>query len=177
MQTTQVQTHTIEVNHLVDEHEFFESGGRPESVNVENEQNDLSVKMKNVRDDMMATLALMIHDPHKHGHEIDGLRRDIIRLATAMMEHGVRLEVPKKERTAEDVVKEAAGELGSMYGAKGVVAGLSFINRVRENITTSREELVIYEDETGGLYFIDEDGSEIDCDEDGNPTEGDEDNE
>jgi hypothetical protein len=160
---------------LVDEKEFFESGGRPENVDVVNEQNDLSVKLKNVRDDMMATLALIIHDPHKHGHEIDGLRRDIIRLATAMLEHGVRLEVPKKERTAEDVIKEAAGELGSMFGAKGVAAGLSFVNKVRTNITTNREELVIYEDEAGGLYYIDEDGNEIDCDEEGNPLDGDED--
>ena len=161
---------------MVDEKEFFESGGRPENVDVVNEQNDLSVKLKNVRDDMMATLALIIHDPHKHGHEIDGLRRDIIRLATAMLEHGVRLEVPKKERTAEDVIKEAAGELGSMFGAKGVAAGLSFVNKVRTNITTNREELVIYEDEAGGLYYIDEDGNEIDCDEEGNPLDGDEDN-
>jgi len=160
---------------LVDEKEFFESGGRPENVDVVNGQNDLSVKLKNVRDDMMATLALIIHDPHKHGHEIDGLRRDIIRLATAMLEHGVRLEVPKKERTAEDVIKEAAGELGSMFGAKGVAAGLSFVNKVRTNITTNREELVIYEDETGGLYYIDEEGNEIDCDEEGNPLDGDED--
>ena len=159
----------------MDEKEFFESGGRPENVDVVNEQNDLSVKLKNVRDDMMATLALIIHDPHKHGHEIDGLRRDIIRLATAMLEHGVRLEVPKKERTAEDVIKEAAGELGSMFGAKGVAAGLSFVNKVRTNITTNREELVIYEDEAGGLYYIDEDGNEIDCDEEGNPLDGDED--
>ena len=159
---------------MVDEKEFFESGGRPENVDVVNEQNDLSVKLKNVRDDMMATLALIIHDPHKHGHEIDGLRRDIIRLATAMLEHGVRLEVPKKERTAEDVIKEAAGELGSMFGAKGVAAGLSFVNKVRTNITTNREELVIYEDEAGGLYYIDEDGNEIDCDEEGNPLDGDE---
>ena len=160
---------------MVEEKEFFESGGRPENVDVVNEQNDLSVKLKNVRDDMMATLALIIHDPHKHGHEIDGLRRDIIRLATAMLEHGVRLEVPKKERTAEDVIKEAAGELGSMFGAKGVAAGLSFVNKVRTNITTNREELVIYEDEAGGLYYIDEDGNEIDCDEEGNPLDGDED--
>jgi len=160
---------------LVDEKEFFESGGRPENVDVVNEQNDLSVKLKNVRDNMMATLALIIHDPHKHGHEIDELRRDIIRLATAMLEHGVKLEVPKKERTAEDVIKEAAGELGSMFGAKGVAAGLSFVNKVRTNITTNREELVIYEDETGGLYYIDEDGNEIDCDEEGNPLDGDED--
>ena len=159
---------------MVDEKEFFESGGRPENVDVVNEQNDLSVKLKNVRDDMMATLALIIHDPHKHGHEIDGLRRDIIRLATAMLEHGVRLEVPKKERTAEDVIKEAAGELGSMFGAKGVAAGLSFVNKVRTNITTNREELVIYEDEAGGLYYIDENGNEIDCDEEGNPLDGDE---
>lgn len=160
---------------MVDEKEFFESGGRPENVDVVNEQNDLSVKLKNVRDEMMATLALIIHDPHKHGHEIDGLRRDIIRLATAMLEHGVRLEVPKKERTAEDVIKEAAGELGSMFGAKGVAAGLSFVNKVRTNITTNREELVIYEDEAGGLYYIDEEGNEIDCDEEGNPLDGDED--
>ena len=92
-----------------------------------------------------------------------------------MLEHGVRLEVPKKERTAEDVIKEAAGELGSMFGAKGVAAGLSFVNKVRTNITTNREELVIYEDEAGGLYYIDEDGNEIDCDEEGNPLDGDED--
>ena len=159
---------------MVEEKEFFENGGRSENVDIVNEQNDLSVKLKNIRDDMMATLALIIHDPQKNGHEIDGLRRDIIRLATAMLEHGVRLEVPKKERTAEDVIKEAAGELGSMFGAKGVAAGLSFVNKVRTNITTNREELIIYEDEAGGLYYIDENGNEIDCDEEGNPLDGDE---
>ena len=53
--------------------------------------------------------------------------------------------------------------------------GLSFVNKVRTNITTNREELVIYEDEAGGLYYIDEDGNEIDCDEEGNPLDGDED--
>ena len=95
-------------------------------------------------------------------------------LAATLLEHGVRLELPKKDRNAEDVIKEAAGELGSMFGAQGVTYGLSFINRVRENIATSKEEeVVIYEDEdTGVLYFIDENGDEVECDEYGEPLEG-----
>lgn len=162
---------------MVDEKEFF--AGTSDNVSygeVENTSRDLLVQVKNLRDDAMNIYALIISDPHKHGHSIDDLRRNVVALAATLLEHGVKLEVPKKERTPEDVIKEAAGELGSIFGAKGVAAGLSFVSKVRDNITSTPEELVIYEDEAGGLYFIDEHGDEIDCDEEGNPLEeGDED--
>ena len=157
-----------------DEKEFFERvEPEVEYTEVRNNDNNLDVKVKNLRDDAMNIYALIISAPKKHGHAIDELRRNFMALAATLLEHGVRIELPKKDRKAEDVIKEAAGELGSMFGAQGVTYGLSFINRVRENIATSKEEVVIYEDEdTGALYFIDEDGEEVECDEYGEPLEG-----
>jgi|TARA_B100002052_G_scaffold287093_1_gene301706 hypothetical protein len=161
---------------MTDEKEFFERVNEPEVefTEVRNNDNNLDVKVKNLRDDAMNIYALIISDPKKHGHAVDELRRNFMALAATLLEHGVRLELPKKDRNAEDVIKEAAGELGSMFGAQGVTYGLSFINRVRENIATSKEEeVVIYEDEdTGALYFIDENGDEVECDEYGEPLEG-----
>jgi len=158
---------------MKDEKEFFERvEPEVEFTEVRNSDNNLDVKVKNLRDDAMNIYALIISNPMKHGHAIDELRRNFMALAATLLEHGVRLELPKKGRNAEDVIKEAAGELGSMFGAQGVTYGLSFINRVRENIATSKEEVVIYEDESGALYFIDDNGEEIECDEYGEPLEG-----
>ena len=156
-----------------EEKEFFEQvEPEIEFTEVRNTDNNLDVKVKNLRDDAMNVYALIISDPMKHGHAIDELRRNFMALAATLLEHGVRLELPKKGRKAEDVIKEAAGELGSMFGAQGVTYGLSFINRVRENIATSKEEVVIYEDEEGSLYFVDDNGDEIECDEYGEPLDG-----
>jgi len=156
-----------------DEKEFFEQvEPEIEFTEVRNTDNNLDVKIKNLRDDAMNIYALIISDPMKHGHAIDELRRNFMALAATLLEHGVRLELPKKNRKAEDVIKEAAGELGSMFGAQGVTYGLSFINRVRENIATSKEDVVIYEDEEGTLYFVDDNGEEIECDEYGEPLDG-----
>ena len=91
------------------------------------------------------------------------------------MEHGVRIQIPTKERTAEDVMKEAAGELGSMFGAKGVAYGLSFVNRVRENISGG-EEIKFTKTKMVFYTFVAR-RYEIECDEEGNPLEGDDDNE
>jgi len=125
---------------LVDEKEFFAGASDDFShVEVENTSRDLLVQVKNLRDDAMNIYALIISNPHKHGHSIDELRRNVVALAATLLEHGVKLEVPKKERTPEDVLREAAGELGSIFGAKGVAAGLSFVNRVRDNISTTNE--------------------------------------
>tara|TARA_Y100001973_G_C5195622_1_gene334035 strand:+ start:38 stop:529 length:492 start_codon:yes stop_codon:yes gene_type:complete len=163
---------------MVKEKDFFAGGDDFEQAEILNPTNNLDTKLKTMQDDCMNIYALMISDPHKHAASaLDELRRNVIRTAAALMEHGVRIQIPTKERTAEDVMKEAAGELGSMFGAKGVAYGLSFVNRVRENIASGGEEIVIYEDEDGVLYVIDDDGNEIECDEEGNPLEGDDDNE
>lgn len=163
---------------MVNEKDFFAGGKDFEEAEILNNTNGLDTKLKAMQDDCMNIFALMISDPHKHAATtLDELRRNVVRTAAALLEHGVRLEVPTKERTAEDVMKEAAGELGSMFGAKGVAYGLSFVNRVRENIASGGEEITIYEDEEGILYVIDDDGNEIECDEEGNPIEGDEDDE
>ena len=162
---------------MVSEDELF--GGKdgthiPETLG-EPQTNDLVTKVKNLADDSMNIYALIISNPRVHGHAINELRRNVVKLAATLLEHNVKIEVPTKERTPKDVLQEAAGELGSMFGAQGVAAGLSFVNRVRENIATTREELVIYEDEDGNLFFIDEEtGEEIDCDESGIPLKEDE---
>jgi hypothetical protein len=157
---------------VVSEDELFggNTGSHEGEILGEPVTNDLSTKVKILSDDSMNIYALIISDPRKHGHELNELRRNVVKLAATLLEHNVKIEVPTKERTAQDVLQEAAGELGSMFGAKGVVSGLSFVNRIRENINTNREELVIYEDDDGNLFYIDtETGDEVDCDEQGTP--------
>lgn len=145
---------------MVDEKEFFGGDSDFSQGEVHNTSRDLLTQVKNLRDDTMNIYALIISDPHKHGHAIDELRRNVVRLAATLLEHGVRLEVPTKDRTAEDVIKEAAGELGSMFGARGVAAGLSFVNRVRENISSTNEAYTC--DECGAEVF-DEDTECPEC--------------
>lgn len=165
---------------MVSEDELFggNSGVHEAEILGEPTSNDLVSKVKNLSDDSMNIYALIISDPRKHGHALNELRRNVVKLAATLLEHNVKIEVPTKERTAQDVLQEAAGELGSMFGAKGVASGLSFVNRIRENINTTREELIIYEDEDGTLYYIDEEtGEEIECDDQGVPIKEGEDNE
>ena len=167
---------------MVSEDELFggKKGTHEPEVMINNDSNDLLSKLKNLQDDTMNLYAAIIHDPFKNGHRLDELRRNVVKTAATLLEHGVKIEIPTKERNAEDVLKAAAAELASMGAAKGGAAGLSFVTRVRQNITSGEPEveLVIYEDEeTGDLYYIDSDGNEVDCDEFGNPIEEDENNE
>lgn len=166
---------------MVSEDELFggSDGIHEAEILGEPSTNDLGMKVKILSDDAMNIYALIISDPRKHGHQLNELRRNVVKLAATLLEHNVKIEIPTKERTAQDVLQEAAGELGSMFGAKGVASGLSFVNKIRENINTTREELVIYEDDDGNLFYIDtETGDEVDCDEQGVPlTEEGEDNE
>jgi hypothetical protein len=139
---------------------------------------DLSMKLKDLRDANMQQWAALIANPDGRAMEsIDEFRRNIAMCAAVLMEHGVKLEIPKKERTPEDVLKESMGELGMMLGSKAFAQGLNFYRRVKEDIMDvnstyeeADEDFEIYEDEDG-FYFIDEKGNEVPCDVDGSPLE------
>jgi hypothetical protein len=97
-----------------------------------------------------------------------------------MMEHDVKVELPTKERQAEDVIKESMAELGMMLGAKGFAGALSFWRRVKDdmmNHTSTYDDddmLAIYEHEdedgngTGEYFFIDPESEDrVPCSIDG----------
>ena len=88
-------------------------------VDVDFVTKDLSMKLKDLRDANMQQWAKLIANPHAYTVEsIDEFRRNIAMCAAVLMEHGVKIEIPKKERTPEDVLKESMGELGMMLGSK-----------------------------------------------------------
>src|SRR6056300_780244 len=123
------------------------------------------MKLKDLRDANMQQWAALIANPAGRAMEsIDEFRRNIAMCAAVLMEHGVKLEIPKKERTPEDVLKESMGELGMMLGSKAFAQGLNFYRRVKEDIMDvnstyeeADEDFEIYEDDDG-FYFIDEKG-------------------
>ena len=136
---------------------------------------NLIQKLEDLRDTVMSDWALLINDPQVYGAEfIEKQRHSLPMTAATLMEHGVKLELPKKKRGAEDVLKEAAGELGAIYGVKGVSAGLSFARKVREEISSDSpekwEEITVYQRDDGSYYYIYE-GDEIECDTEGNDIE------
>ena len=149
------------------EKELFEKS----KVDVEWANPTLETRVKDHRDQMMHQYAIIIGNPYKAGAVLDDMRRNIASLCATLMEYHIPIEIPTKERTPEDVLKEAAGELGAMFGAQGVSAGLSFARRVKENI--SSDALIdIYEaeDDDGEVYyFYYDDGEEVPCDVEGNP--------
>ncbi len=141
---------------------------------------NLVQKLEDLRDIAMSEWALLINDPQVYAPQfIEKQRHRFPMTAATLMEHGVKLELPKKEHGAEDVLKEAAGELGAMYGVKGVSAGLSFVRNVREEISTDKtenwEEITVYQRDDGSYYYIYED-EEIECDEAGNDIEEEDEN-
>ena len=94
-------------------------------------------------------------------------------LAAVLMEHDVKIEVPKKERTPEDVIKEGMGELGLMLGSKAVGGALSFWRRMKDDMMDYEQEYTEADDEyyqrdDGSYFFFDlETGEEVECDEHG----------
>lgn len=153
-----------------------DSEGKILDVDIVNK--DLTAKLKDLRDANMQQWALLIANPHGHAVDsIDEFRRNIAMCAAVLMEHSVKIEIPKKERTPEDVLKESMGELGMMLGSKAFAGGLNFFRRVKEDVmdvTSTYEEdeddFEIYEDDDG-YYYYDEQGNAIACDVDGNPLE------
>ena len=156
----------------------FDVDNEGKILDVDIVNKDLSAKLKDLRDANMQQWALLIANPHAHAVDsIDEFRRNIAMCAAVLMEHSVKLEIPKKERTPEDVLKESMGELGMMLGSKAFAGGLNFFRRVKEDVmdvTSTYEEdegdFEIYEDDDG-YYYYDEQGNAIACDVDGNPLE------
>ena len=136
---------------------------------------NLIQKLEDLRDLAMADWALLINDPKIHGPEfIEKQRHRLPMTAATLMEHDVKLELPKKDRGAEDVLKEAAGELGAMYAVKGVASSLSFMRKVREEISTDPseawEEITVFQRDDGSYYYLYDD-VEVECDDEGNDIE------
>jgi len=158
--------------------ETYDVDGEGKIVDVDIVNKDLAGKLKDLRDANMQQWALLIANPHAYAVDsIDEFRRNIAMCAAVLMEHSVKLEIPKKERTPEDVLKESMGELGMMLGSKAFAGGLNFFRRVKEDVmdvTSTYEEdeddFEIFEDDDG-YYYYDERGNAIACDVDGNPLE------
>jgi hypothetical protein len=150
------------------EKDLFDKG----EVNVEWADPTLETRVKDCRDQMMHYYAVVVGDPYKASTVLDDMRRNLLSLCASLMEYNIPINLPKKERTAEDVLKEAAGELGSMFGAQGVTAGLSFARRVKENISSGAlVDIYEAEDEDGDMvyFFFNENEEEVMCDEEGIP--------
>ncbi len=135
---------------------------------------DLTTKLKDIRDNDLMIWSKVIANPHAYATEaIDDLRRNVVMLAAVLMEHDVKIEVPKKERTPEDVIKEGMGELGLMLGSKAVGGALSFWRRMKDDMMDYEQEYTEADDEyyqrdDGSYFFFDlETGEEVECDEHG----------
>ena len=99
-------------------------------VDVDFVTKDLTMKLKDLRDANVQQWAKIIANPHSYAVEsIDEFRRNIAMCAAVLMEHNVKIEIPKKDRTPEDVLKESMGELGMMLGSKAFAGGLNFFRR------------------------------------------------
>ena len=135
--------------------------------------NDLISKIKTIRDQNALQWAKLIANPHGYAADsIDIFRRDVVILAAVLMEHDVKIEIPKKERTPEDVLKEGMGELGLMLGSKAFSGALSFWRRVKDDMMdyeASYEEEAedeYFQRDNGTYFFNDpETGEEVECDE------------
>ena len=149
-------------------------------VDVDFVNKDLTMKLKDLRDANVQQWAKIIANPHSYAVEsIDEFRRNIAMCAAVLMEHNVKIEIPKKDRTPEDVLKESMGELGMMLGSKAFAGGLNFFRRVKEDVMDVASTYEEGEDEDGfeifedddGYYYYNERGNAVACDVDGNPME------
>lgn len=146
--------------------------GQP--MNIDFVDKDLPMKLKDIRDNNMMMWSKLISNPHAYSVEaIDDMRRNIVMTAAVLMEHDVKIEVPNKERTPEDVIKEGMGELGLMLGSKAFTGALSFWRRVKDDVMdhgANYEEAddEYYQRDDGSYFFFDPDtGEEVECDEHG----------
>ena len=143
-------------------------------VDLELVSKDLTTKLKDIRDNDLMIWSKVIANPHAYSTEaIDDLRRNVVMLAAVLMEHDVKIEVPKKERTPEDVIKEGMGELGLMLGSKAVGGALSFWRRMKDDMMDygqeyQEEDDEYYQRDDGSYFFVDpETGEEVECDKHG----------
>ena len=167
------KTHTHEVIYITNDDKTIDidpDTGKP--MDIDFVHKDLTMKLKDIRDNDLLIWSKLIANPHRHSVDaIDDLRRNVVMLAAVLMEHDVKVEVPKKERTAEDVIKEGMGELGLMLGSKAFSGALSFWRRVKEDSmdhSANYEEVddEFYQREDGSYFFYDPDtGEEVECDE------------
>ena len=120
---------------------------------------DLDNKLKDLREENGVLWSKLISDPHMNASGIvDDMRRHVVKTVAVLMEHNVNLALPKKDRTPEDILKEAGAELGSMYGAKGVATTLNFMRQVKEQVSTDTLPSVFACDDCGAI--VDEDDTE-----------------
>jgi len=143
---------------------------------------ELITKLKDQRVEMERHYALLAAQPYNCQHLIHDIQRQVVETVTLLMEYNIPIEVPKKERTMEDVVRTAAGEAGMLLGSKALAGGVSFMRRVKDSVESSdkipedaevveEEEIEVYEDDNGFFFIDPETDEEIACDEFGNPME------
>jgi len=152
-----------------------------DSVNPE-----LIEELKTQKQEMDAHYAHIIATPYNSSQQVKEMQRLVVKTATSLMEHGIPLTLPPKERSITDVIMNAAGEVGMMAGSSAMAQGISFVRQVKDNVQRSQdkqeagipddselvgEEIIdIYQDEEG-FFFVDEEGVLIPCDDYGNPLE------
>ena len=143
---------------------------------------ELITKLKDQRSEMDRHYALLAAQPYNCQHLIHDMQRQVVETVTLLMEYNIPIEVPKKERTMEDVVRPAAGEAGMLLGSKALAGGVSFMRRVKDSVESGEkipedaevieeEEIEVYEDDNGFFFVDPETDEEVACDEFGNPTE------
>ena len=144
---------------------------------------ELNTALKDRRVESDQLYARLIASPFQCQEIIQDMQRKLVETVTTLMEHNIPIQIPKKERTVEDVLREAAGEAGMLIGSKAMARGVSFYRRVKDSVDSggeipanaevvAEEEIEIFEDrDTGELFYYDNDENEVPCDEFGNPLE------
>ena len=142
---------------------------------------ELITSLKEYKEEMNMTYSKLIANPYLAPTLVDDTKSTLLRTIAVLMENNIPLQLPGKERTAEDVVTESLAELGGLLGAKGAIAMLRAKKGFKDAWKDYREsdDFVIYEDENGEFYFLDpedidlheDERNEIPCDEYGNPLE------
>ena len=151
-------------------------------TNVDIIPQELITALKDQRAEMDRHYAKLIAQPYNCQHLIHDIQRQIVQTVTILMEFNIPIEVPKKERTIEDVVREAAGEAGMLLGSKAMASGVSFYRRVKDSVESrggipanaevvDEEEIDVYQDDDGFFYIDPDTDEEVACDEFGNPLE------
>ncbi len=158
---------------MVSEDEFFRVNDTPEA-GVDIVPAELTQKLKDNRDDLVSLYAKLIANPYLAPQLVDDFRRNVTNTVATLIEFGIPLEMPKRPRGPEDVLKEGLAELGGMLGAKGFTQAMRVKKSFEDGIVAAQsDEIQVYRDpEDGSYYYIDpETGDEVDCDSEGNPME------
>ena len=81
----------------------------------------LGVHQKN----MDVAFAALKANPYRADEQLNTMRQEIIATLVTLIEAGIPVNPPKKERSLTDVMQEAVAESASMLGSNAVAKGVS----------------------------------------------------